>query len=362
MYRHRSPKPRQRPDVDPLGHNGITAYLRRFLDWSAAMNYSPRTVEIRDYACRRFISWCDERGLTKPQDITRPILERYRRYLYHYRKDNGEPLSFPSQHTRLVPLKAFFKWLTKENHILYNPASELELPRLHRRLPKHLLTHDEVERILNQTQLHGALGIRDRAIIETLYSTGMRRMEAARLKLYDVDLSNGSVMIRAGKGNKDRLIPIGERACAWIRKYLDEVRPGYVVEPDDGTMFLAEYGEPLHKGRLTDIVRKHIVAAGITKPGSCHLFRHTMATLMLENGADIRYIQAMLGHSSLSTTEIYTQVSIRKLKEIHTATHPARLARTRIAEADTLPDADALFTALAAEADEDEGADGDEAA
>jgi len=356
MYRRTAPKPRARPALDPLGHNGITAYLRQFLDWSASMNYSPRTVEIRDYACRRFIGWCDERSLTKPQDITRPILERYRRFLYHYRKENGEPLSFPSQHTRLVPLKAFFKWLAKENHILYNPASELELPRLHRRLPKHLLTVEEIERILNQTSLHGAIGIRDRAIIETLYSTGMRRMEAANLKLYDVDLTNGSVMIRGGKGNKDRLIPIGERACAWIRKYLDEVRPGYVVEPDHGTIFLAEYGEPLVKGRLTDMVRRHIEAAGITKPGSCHLFRHTMATMMLENGADIRYIQAMLGHSSLSTTEIYTQVSIRKLKEIHTATHPAKLARPAHAlDAVEEPrERDALLTALAAESDGDE--------
>lgn len=361
MYRRTPPKPRPKPAVDPLDHNGITVYLKQFLDWSASMAYSPRTVEIRDYTIRRFIAWCEERGLTKPQDITRPILERYRRHLYHYRKDNGEPLSFVSQHTRLVPLKAFFKWLTKENHILYNPASELELPRLHKRLPRHILTTDEVERILNQTTLHGDVGVRDRALIETLYSTGMRRMEAANLKLYDVDMHNGSVMIRHGKGNKDRLIPIGERACAWISKYIEDVRPGYVVEPDDGTLFLAEYGEPLRKGRLTDIVRKHLDAAGITKPGSCHLFRHTMATLMLENGADIRYIQAMLGHSTLSTTEIYTQVSIRKLKEIHTATHPARL-RSVSHHGDAEGKEDALFITLAAEVEDDERDDADEGA
>lgn len=350
MYRRTPPKPRRKTAADPLDHHGITVYLKQFLDWSASMGYSARTIEIRDYAIRRFISWCDERGLTQPQDITCPILERYRRFLYHYRKENGEPLSFVSQHTRLVPLKAFFKWLAKEHHILYNPASELELPRLHRRLPKYILTSDEVERVLNQTSLHGDVGIRDRAIIETLYSTGIRRMELANLKLYDVDVTNGSVMIRAGKGNKDRLIPIGERACAWVTKYLDEVRPGLVVEPDDGTLFLTEYGEPLHKGRLTDLVRKHLDAAGITKPGSCHLFRHTMATLMLENGADIRYIQAMLGHSSLSTTEIYTQVSIRKLKEIHAATHPAKMGHAAH-RTDAMSDEETLFKTLAAEVD-----------
>src|SRR4030065_383447 len=106
-------------------------------------------------------------------------------------------------------------------------------------------------------------------------------------------------MIREGKGRKDRFIPIGERACAWIEKYREEVRPQYVREPDDGTLFLTAYGEPLHNNRLSDLVRKYLDAAGIEKPGSCHLFRHTMATLMLENGADIRYIQSMLGHAML---------------------------------------------------------------
>lgn len=351
-------KPRRtaspKPDPHPIDHNGMTPYLNRFLEWSAAVGLSPRTVDIRQRMLKRFIRWCDERGLGRPQDITRPILERYRRYLYHYRKSNDEPISFATQQQRLVPIKAFFKWLTKENHILYNPASEMELPRVHRRLPKHILTHEEVERIVNQTMLHGDLGIRDRAIIETLYSTGIRRMELVNLKLYDVDTRNGTLMVREGKGKKDRMVPLGQRACTWIGKYTDEVRPGLVVEPDDGTLFLHEYGEAFHKNRLTDLVKRYIEQAGIGKPGACHIFRHTMATLMLDNGADIRHIQAMLGHSQLSTTEIYTQVSIRKLKEIHALTHPADRPRQQRAGETGDADEDGLFTALAAEADDEQ--------
>ncbi len=311
------------PEAYPIAHHGITPYLNRFIEASAVSGLSETTVEIRRRMLSRFILWCDERDLDRPQDITRPILERYRRYLYHYRKVDGQPLSFATQQQRLVPIKMFFKWLTKENYLLYNPASELELPKVHRRLPKQLLSADEVERILNQTLLHGELGIRDRAIIETLYSTGIRRMELANLKLYDVDTRNGTLMVREGKGKKDRMVPIGQRAGQWIERYRDEVRHTLVVEPDAGYLFLHEYGEPFHGNRLTDLVKKYIQAAGVNKPGACHIFRHTMATLMLDNGADIRFIQAMLGHSDLSTTQIYTQVSIVKLKEIHALTHPA---------------------------------------
>ncbi|MCP4087916.1 MAG: tyrosine-type recombinase/integrase, partial [Actinomycetia bacterium] len=184
-----------------------------FLEWSAAMGLSDQTVISRKRALSRFAVWCNERDLNRPQDITRPILERYRRHLFHYRKTNGDPLSFATQQQRLIPIKAFFKWLTKENYILYNPASELELPKVHKRLPKAILSADEVERILNQTLLHGEIGIRDRAIIETLYSSGIRRMELINLSLYDVDLKNGTLMVREGKGKKDRLVPLGQRAC-----------------------------------------------------------------------------------------------------------------------------------------------------
>jgi integrase/recombinase XerD len=123
------------------------------------------------------------------------------------------------------------------------------------------------------------------------------------------------------------MIPIGKRALYWIDRYVTEVWPSLVLEPDDGTLFLSSLGASFAPNRLTQMVRQCVDQAQINKRGSCHLFRHTMATLMLENGADIRFIQEMLGHAKLDATQIYTQVSIRKLKEIHSATHPARLER-----------------------------------
>ena len=165
----------------------------------------------------------------------------------------------------------------------------------------------------------------------------------------------GTVMIRQGKGKKDRLIPIGERALAWIEKYKDSARPELVGGRDDGTLFLSNLGGPFAPDRVTQLAKGYVDRSGVGKQGACHLFRHTMATLMLEGGADIRFIQAMLGHAELSTTEIYTQVSIQKLKAIHTATHPGKLAEAgqHALEADLEPTAEDLLVALEREAEED---------
>ena len=324
MKRRKKPKPSSiARDRYPVERSGLYPYLVRFLEWFAARGYSPSTTMLREDALRRLIRWLDERGIQRPQEVTRPILERYRRFLYHYRKESGEPLSFATQAQRLIPIRGFFKWLARENHILSNPASELELPRVHRKLPAHILTPEEIEAVMAQTLLHRELGLRDRAILETLYSTGLRRSELIHLKLYDIDLKNGSLLVRQGKGSKDRYVPLGSRAVQWLRRYLEEVRPEIVIEPDEGWLFLHAFGEPFGKNRLSDMIKKHLHAAGVTKPGAAHLFRHAMATHMLTNGADIRFIQAILGHAQLTTTEIYTHVSIAKLKEVHALTHPA---------------------------------------
>jgi integrase/recombinase XerD len=336
---------------DAAEASGIYPYLLRFLEWFASRGYAEHTTALRNDAIRRFIRWCGERSIDRPQDVTRPILERYRRHLYHYRKENGEPLSFATQQQRLLPLRAFFKWLAKENYILSNPASELELPRVHRRLPAHVLNRDEVEQVMRLAIVHGGdKAIRDRAILETLYTSGIRRGELVNLKLYDVDLKNGSLFVREGKGKKDRYVPLGSRASHWIRRYVEELRPELVIEPDEGFLFLHEFGERFEKNRLSDLVKKYLRAAGI-EAGSCHLFRHAMATQMLENGADIRFIQAILGHAQLTTTEIYTHVTIAKLKEVHALTHPAE--QRRQPGIVNREESDALLAALAA--DEDDG-------
>src|SRR5580658_6263815 len=208
--------------------SGLYPYLIRFLEWSASRGYTRQTTAARADHLKRFIRWCAERSIERPQDVTRPILERYRRYLYHYRKENGEPLSFATQQQRLLPLRVFFKYLARENYILSNPASELELPRVHRKLPTHILSAEDIEAVMAQTQVHGDFGLRDRAILETLYSTGIRRSELINLKLYDIDVKNGSLMVRRGKGQKDRYVPLGSRAIRWLRRYLEEIRPSIV--------------------------------------------------------------------------------------------------------------------------------------
>ena len=319
----RSPKPALPGDTRDAA--GFAALLAEYLAWLKVRNYSEATGRNRAHYVGDFIKWAHERGLSRPSEVTKPVLESYQRWLFHYRKADGKPLSVPSQLQRLLPVRAWFKWLCRQNHLQANPAADLDLPRAEKRLPKHILNAAEAERVLAVPDLASGdpLALRDRALLEVLYSTGMRRMEAINLKLHDLDAERGTVMVRQGKGRKDRMIPMGARAFAWVARYVEEARGKLLAGPDDGTVFLTSLGTPLEPGRLTQLVRDVIDAAEVGKRGSCHLFRHTCATLMLENGADVRFIQQLLGHAKLETTQIYTQVSIRTLKEVHTRTHPA---------------------------------------
>jgi integrase/recombinase XerD len=257
-------------------------------------------------------------------------------------------------------VRTFFRYLARENVIDANPASDLELPRVERRLPRAVLTEREVEKVMALPDLTDPLGVRDRAMMEVLYSMGLRRSELTALSLFDVDAERGTVTVRLGKGRKDRVVPIGERALSWLARYLDEVRPLLVVPPDDSFLFVDERGQPIEPNHLAHRMKRYVSAAKLGKTGACHIFRHTMATLMLEGGADVRLIQEILGHAELSTTQIYTRISIRHLKAVHDASHPgAKLqARLKLEPAPSPPATEAeLLSALEAEAQQEDDSD-----
>lgn len=304
-------------------HRAFEPLIASWVEALKVKNYSKWTIIRRQKSILRFAEWCRERDLTAPKQITRPILERYIRSLYYYRKKDGTPMAFASQSNHVSCLRLFFRWLVRENYLGANPASDLEAPRVGQRLPKEVLTISEVEAILSVPDLTTDLGIRDRAILETLYSTGIRRTELTNLDVTDLDIQREVLRVRAGKGNKDRIIPIGERALDWVDKYLLEVRPGWVVDPALPALFISHQGGRLVPNALGDRVTKYINKADIQKKGSCHIFRHTMATVMLEGGADLRFVQQMLGHANLEATKIYTHVSIKQLKKVHDLSHPS---------------------------------------
>ena len=312
-----------------IEHSGFYPYLLKYFESIKLRGYSDSTLHRRESDIRRFIGWCDTRSLTQPNQVTKPILEQYQRYLFYYRQENDKPLGVRTQNNYVTSVRQLFKWLTQQNYLLYNPASELILMKQPSTLPI-VLSEAEIDKLLQQPDIRKASGLRDRAMMELLYSTGIRRSECCHLELQDISADRQTLYVRKGKGNKDRLIPIGDRAMYWLSRYLTEVRNQFLMDIQQTTLFLNDYGDEFRDTKLGDKVKKYMRHADINVPGSCHLLRHAMATHMMENGAELRYIQAMLGHADLSSTQIYTHVSIRRLQEVHSATHPAKIKKSRI--------------------------------
>ena len=300
----------------------LAALTDQWLAWLQERNYSQRTISATTWAMRTFLAWSQERDLIHASQITKPILESYQRHLYRYRKDNGQPISITTQRSRLGAIQRLFAWLCKHNLLTANPAADLELPRKPPKTLPKALTLAEIDSILSVPDTADPLGIRDRAILELFYATGIRRAELVRIDLEDIDHQRATLAIRKGKGGKDRTVPIGERALHWIQRYLDTTRPLLHINQNEHALFPTGYGERFSAGYIGNWVKRTMKQAGIDRTGSCHLLRHSCATHMLENGADIRYIQQLLGHARLDTTQLYTQVSIIQLREVHARTHP----------------------------------------
>lgn len=297
--------------------------IRCHTEWLTARGYASSTVSSRGAHLRRFGQWGAACGLAALTDYDLSVIEEYRLHLHGLRGRDGTPLGWGSKAQALLAIKGLFRWLTLTRRIPSNPAADVELPRRERRLPRAVLSAADMERVLMQPDIRRPEGLRDRAILELLYSTGIRRAECAGLALSDLDADRQTVLVRSGKGRADRYVPIGRRAAGWVDRYVREARPRQCAGSEPQVLFLSRHGSGLSPKHLGNRVRRHMQRAGVEGQGACHVIRHTTATLLLEGGADIRYIQEILGHRQLSTTAIYTRVSIGRLQEVHARCHPA---------------------------------------
>ena len=304
--------------------------LRRFED-DAALRHGERTVIEYVAHVRAFLAWAEAKGLTLA-GMKREDLVAYQSELFALRRGDGKPYSAGFQANRFSALKSFFGFLTRRQLVLHDPMAGLERPRLETRLPRTILTPREARKIIEAPSTRTPLDLRDRAILETLYATGIRASELIQLSPFDVDTEERMLRVVRGKGGKDRNVPLTPPAAAAIERYLAHGRPVLLAATRTGSgvyptkaskrLFVSPRGGVLYRATLDKIVRRWAREAGVKKRVTAHTFRHSVATHLLKHGADIRHIQALLGHESLTTTERYTHVEISDLQAVVRRAHP----------------------------------------
>ncbi len=318
----------RREPVPSSAATELARLVEEYLTDSLAKGKSRGTVTYRRVYLGQLLGWLEEHAITRARLVTPRVLSEYLAHLKaritDYHRERPSPLSVKTLVAEASVLRSFFGWLTTRHVILFNPAEDLQLGDRTDPLPKAVLTEPEVRALLAAPGTD-TLGLRDRAILETLYSTGLRRAELCGLDLYDLDLANELVRVRGGKGGRDRIVPIGSWALVAIHRYVRESRPELIARPKEPALFVAAVTRRrLNVKTLNFLVRKHTQAAGIEKRVTPHVLRHTCATHLLQNGADLRHVQAILGHASIATTQIYTRVAVEDLAAVHRRHHPRR--------------------------------------
>jgi integrase/recombinase XerD len=285
------------------------------------VRHAARTVTAYMADVRVFLSWLEEKGVELAGVRTQDLLA-YQTDLYAARKKDGKPYSTSIQVNRLSAIKSFFRFLYRRGFMLHDPAAAVDYPRSELRLPRGILTKQEARKIVEAPGAKSPAHLRDRAILETLYATGIRVSELRRLTLSDVDTEERVLRVVLGKGGKDRNLPLTRAAASAIERYLLEARPKLRGAKRQARLFMSPRGGVLHAQAANDVVHAWAKEAGVKRTITCHTFRHSVATHLLKGGADIRHIQALLGHASLQATERYTHVEVSDLMEVIRRAHP----------------------------------------
>ncbi len=290
-------------------------YISQFLDYlwledGLALN----TLDSYRIDLKLFNDWLTKQELTLTQ-VTEAQVQHYLAFKFTVQKASSSSVY------RLVScLRRFYRYLLTQSAISKDPTIRIQSPKL----PKHLpdsLTETEVEALLNAPNNQETLGLRDRAMLELLYACGLRVSELVNMSINEVSLQDGVIRI-TGKGNKTRLVPMGEHASDWVKQYLNEARPELLKLRLSDALFVTNRGTSMTRQAFWYLIKRYAKQADITKPLSPHVLRHAFATHLLNHGADLRVVQLLLGHSDISTTQIYTHVAKARLKQLHEKHHP----------------------------------------
>ena len=308
----------------------LEKHLQNYVDYLRTKKYSERTIAGYSIEIKLFFKWLKKKNIYKLSEIKSITIQDYQAYLSSAQSSQTKKNYPPStQRRKLLDLKVFFKFLVKTDAAISEPSKNIVLPAKQKNFKWNLLSLYNIKKILLSIDLSKPLFYRDRTIIEILYTTGMRASEICNLKIGDIDYKSNYIKINSGKGNIDRFVPACSRALDFTLTYIEKYRNKFVKQNSYDFIFLSCTGEKLTKHTILAIIKKYTLSASLDKNFSPHCFRASAATHMLKNGADIRYIQQLLGHKTIDTTMDYLKLEKSELKRIHTASHPRETFRKK---------------------------------
>ncbi len=293
----------------------MKSLVKEFINYLAVeRGLADNTLDSYNRDLKQFMVFLENEKVENVQKATRNVIMSYLLFL----QKRGRATATVSRH--LAALKSFYHFLLREKYIEKDPTANLESPKLEKKLPR-ILTVNEVENLLSQPRGNEPAGLRDKAMLELLYATGIRVSELISLDINHINLDMGYIRC-FGKGSKERIVPVGSLARKCVHEYLQKGRPKLIKNRSEKALFVNQHGRRLTRQGFWKIIKKYATRAGIAKDITPHTLRHSFATHLLENGADLRSVQEMLGHADITTTQIYTHLTKGRLREVYAKSHP----------------------------------------
>lgn len=294
-----------------------------YLEQMKIINRSNGTIKAHRFYIGKLIEFLRNYPVNDVTDITHDHLYEYQRYR-HYRENRYGRTDQPgAQNRHIAAMKGLFNYLKEAGYIIKDPSEEIQYAKEPKRLPKDALTNKEMKKLMRSPDINTVLGYRNRTILELLYTSGIRKQELLNLKLNDIDYEGGFLRVNSGKGDKDRVTPIGKISCRYLETYIKGIRPILLgTRQEEEGLFISKRGNKISRNALGDAILRHAKQSNIKKHITTHTFRRSCATEMIRNKANIMHVKEILGHSSMDTVQRYCDLTITDIKEAHRKHHP----------------------------------------